>query len=86
MLKTEGGMILRDNVFGTPEEDALRRDFTVNALFYDPVKEEVWDYQNYPTTRTVDNHVLSLRAKLEGEPAEPRHLITVHGVGYKFVP
>jgi len=52
----------------------------------DELLEEVWDYRNYPTTRTVDNHVLSLRAKLEGKPAEPRHLITVHGVGYKFVP
>ena len=52
----------------------------------DELLEEVWDYQNYPTTRTVDNHVLSLRAKIEGRPAEPRHLITVHGVGYKFVP
>jgi DNA-binding response OmpR family regulator len=52
----------------------------------DELLEEVWDYQNYPTTRTVDNHVLSLRAKIERRPAEPRHLITVHGVGYKFVP
>lgn len=52
----------------------------------DELLEEVWDYKNYPTTRTVDNHVLSLRAKLEATPAEPRHLITVHGVGYKFVP
>jgi DNA-binding response OmpR family regulator len=52
----------------------------------DELLEDVWDYKNYPTTRTVDNHVLSLRAKLEEEPAAPRHLITVHGVGYKFVP
>lgn len=51
----------------------------------DELLEEVWDYKNYPTTRTVDNHVLALRAKLEDVPAEPRHLITVHGVGYKFV-
>jgi len=48
--------------------------------------EEVWHYKRFPTTRTVDNHVLSLRAKLEKTPAEPRHLITVHGVGYKFLP
>jgi len=47
--------------------------------------EEVWGYENYPTTRTVDNHIASLRAKLEEDPAEPRHLLTVHGVGYKFV-
>jgi len=52
----------------------------------DELLEEVWEYRTYPTTRTVDNHVLALRAKLEDGPAEPRHLITVHGVGYKFVP
>ncbi len=40
----EHGRMLSDNVFGTQAEDALRRDFTVNALFYDPVSEEVWDY------------------------------------------
>jgi poly(A) polymerase len=39
------GRLLSDNVFGTMEEDALRRDFTVNALFYDPIREEVWDFQ-----------------------------------------
>jgi poly(A) polymerase len=42
--KDEHGRMLSDNVFGTQAEDAMRRDFTVNALFYDPVKEEVWDY------------------------------------------
>jgi DNA-binding response OmpR family regulator len=46
--------------------------------------DEVWDYQEYPTTRTVDTHVASLRAKIETDPATPRHLLTVHGVGYKF--
>ena len=40
----EHGRILRDNVFGSQEEDAKRRDFTVNALFYDPASEEIWDY------------------------------------------
>ena len=40
----EHGRMLSDNVFGTQAEDAMRRDFTVNAMFYDPVKEEVWDY------------------------------------------
>ncbi len=44
ILKTEGGMILRDNVFGTPEEDALRRDFTVNAMFYNISDFSVIDY------------------------------------------
>jgi poly(A) polymerase len=46
MLKTEGGMILRDNVFGTPEQDAIRRDFTVNALFYSIADYSVIDYVN----------------------------------------
>jgi DNA-binding response OmpR family regulator len=47
---------------------------------------EVWGYEAYPTTRTVDNQVLKLRQKLEPNPAEPRYLRTVHGAGYKFVP
>ena len=47
--------------------------------------EEVWEYTNYPTTRTVDNHVASLRAKIESDASNPRYLLTVHGVGYKFV-
>jgi poly(A) polymerase len=42
--RDEHGRMLSDNVFGTQAEDALRRDFTMNALFYDPVKEEIWDY------------------------------------------
>ena len=42
--RDEHGRMLSDNIFGTQAEDALRRDFTMNALFYDPVKEEVWDY------------------------------------------
>ncbi len=46
---------------------------------------EVWGYQNYPSTRTVDNHVLRLRQKLEPDPAEPRYLLTMHGAGYKLV-
>jgi DNA-binding response OmpR family regulator len=47
--------------------------------------DEVWGYDATPTTRTVDNHVASLRAKIEMDPAQPRHLVTVFGVGYKWV-
>jgi DNA-binding response OmpR family regulator len=47
---------------------------------------EVWGYQNYPSTRTVDNHILKLRQKLERDPAQPTHFRTMHGAGYKFVP
>ena len=46
--------------------------------------DEVWGYTSFPTTRTVDNHVASLRAKLEKNPDAPRWLKTVHGVGYKL--
>ncbi len=47
---------------------------------------QVWGYENYPCTRTVDNHVLRLRQKLELEFTRPIHFRTVHGMGYKFVP
>ena len=46
---------------------------------------EVWGHDHYPTTRTVDNHVASLRSKLEDNPSTPIHLITVRGIGYRFV-
>ena len=46
----------------------------------------VWGYIGPPTTRTVDNQILKLRQKLEDDPANPVHLCTVHGVGYRFVP
>jgi two-component system, OmpR family, alkaline phosphatase synthesis response regulator PhoP len=52
----------------------------------DDLLHEVWGYQNYSWTRTVDNHILRLRRKLENNPAEPRHFLTIHGVGYKFEP
>jgi DNA-binding response OmpR family regulator len=51
----------------------------------DELLNEVWGYHNYPSTRTVDNHILKLRQKLERDPANPVHFRTVHGVGYKFV-
>ncbi|HEX9764943.1 MAG TPA: response regulator transcription factor [Candidatus Acidoferrales bacterium] len=55
------------------------------ALSRDRLLDEVWGYDNYPTTRTVDAHMLRLRQKLEPNPEEPRFFLTVHGVGYKFV-
>jgi DNA-binding response OmpR family regulator len=51
----------------------------------DELLNEVWGYQNYPSTRTVDNHILKLRQKLERDPGSPVHFRTVHGMGYKFV-
>ena len=46
---------------------------------------EVWGYNCYPTTRTVDNQILKLRQKLESDPANPRHFLTIYGAGYKFI-
>src|SRR6202047_35699 len=52
----------------------------------DELLSEVWGYENYPCTRTVDNHILKLRKKLETQPARPNHFHTVHSSGYKFLP
>jgi hypothetical protein len=52
----------------------------------DELLNEVWGYQCYPCTRTVDNHILQLRRKLEAEPARPKHFQTVRGTGYRFLP
>src|SRR6202045_2027680 len=52
----------------------------------DELLNEVWGYENYPCTRTVDNHILRLRKKLETEPGNPKHFHTVHSSGYKFLP
>jgi DNA-binding winged helix-turn-helix (wHTH) protein len=52
----------------------------------DELLNEVWGYENYPCTRTVDNHILKLRKKLEPEPADPKHFHTVHRAGYRFLP
>jgi DNA-binding response OmpR family regulator len=52
----------------------------------DELLNEVWGYENYPCTRTVDNLILRLRQKLEKTPARPVHFQTVHGAGYKFLP
>jgi len=52
----------------------------------DQLLNEVWGYENYPCTRTVDNHILRLRQKFEQNPSQPIHFLTVHGAGYKFLP
>lgn len=54
-------------------------------LTRDECLDKAWDYQAYPTTRAVDNQLLALRQKLEADPAAPRHLLTVHGVGYRLL-
>ena len=55
------------------------------TLSRDRLLEEVWGYENYPTTRTVDTHLMRLRQKLEPDPEQPQYFLTVHGTGYRFV-
>ena len=73
----------------TAQEFKALRFFVSNpgrVVSRDELLDQAWGYHNYPTTRTVDNHVLKLRQKLELDPSRPRHFLTVHGVGYKFLP
>jgi DNA-binding response OmpR family regulator len=55
------------------------------TLSRDRLLEDVWGYENYPTTRTVDTHLVRLRQKLEPDPEQPQYFLTVHGTGYRFV-
>ncbi|HLH29716.1 MAG TPA: response regulator transcription factor, partial [Terriglobia bacterium] len=78
-----------ETILMTAQEFKLLKHFTQNPLRVMSRSEllnEVWGYQDYPSTRTVDNHIWKLRLKLEKDPAEPIHFQTVHGAGYKFVP
>jgi DNA-binding response OmpR family regulator len=73
----------------TTKEFETLRYFIQNAgrvISRDELLNEVWGYQNYPCTRTVDNRVLKLRQKLERDPSRPLHFRTIHGAGYKFLP
>ncbi len=72
----------------TAQEFKVLRFFIQNqdrVISREELLNEVWGYQSYPSTRTVDNHILRLRQKLEKDPARPLHFKTVHGAGYRFV-
>jgi DNA-binding response OmpR family regulator len=72
----------------SPKEFALLAYFIshpAETLSRDRLLDEVWGYENYPNTRTVDTHIVHLRHKLEPNPEEPQFILTVHGSGYKFV-
>jgi DNA-binding response OmpR family regulator len=71
-----------------PAEYNLLLFFVQNVdrpLTRDAILDAVWGYDCYPYTRTVDAHVCRLRQKFESNPAEPRHFLTIHGVGYRFL-
>jgi DNA-binding response OmpR family regulator len=73
----------------TPKEFQLLRLLAARAgevVSRGELLEDVWGYETLPNTRTVDNHVASLRAKLEPDRSTTPHIQTVHGVGYKFAP
>ena len=75
--------------------DMTRKEFAIlrflasrtgEVVTRDELLNEVWGYDSYPSSRTVDNHVAGLRAKIERDASQPEHIRTVHGVGYKYVP
>ena len=75
--------------------DMTRREFQLlqalasrpgEVVTRDELLDQVWGLEAYPTTRTIDNHIAGLRAKLERNPAEPKRLLTLRGVGYKWSP
>ena len=73
----------------TPKEFKTLEFLTKNAqrvISRDELLDKVWGYESYPCTRTVDNHILKLRQKLESDPSKPSHFLTVYGQGYKFLP
>ena len=73
----------------TPAEYNLLTFFLQNPdrpLTRDMILNSVWGYESFPNTRTVDAHVVKLRQKLEPDPNVPKHFLTVHGVGYRFLP
>lgn len=79
----------REELKMTRAEYNLLRFFLQNpdrALTREVILNSVWGYDWFPNTRTVDAHVVRLRQKLEPDPGSPRHILTVHGVGYRFVP
>ncbi len=73
----------------SPREFEMLRLFIENEgknVTREQFLEQVWGYTNFPTTRTVDNHIAKLRQKIESDPEIPQHIITVHRMGYKFIP
>ena len=73
----------------TPAEYNLLTFFLNNPdrpLTRDVILNSVWGYESFPNTRTVDAHVVRLRQKLEPQPDAPRHFLTMHGIGYRFMP
>ncbi|MCZ7555865.1 MAG: response regulator transcription factor [Bacteroidia bacterium] len=89
-LNTRTREVLRDGSaidLSTREFDILTymMQHKNEVITRDMLLDDVWGYEHYPTTRTVDNYILSLRKKIEPEPSHPRYIITIHTSGYKFI-
>jgi DNA-binding response OmpR family regulator len=72
----------------TPKEVEILKYFWVHkneTVSRDKLLTDVWGYDDSVSTRTVDNFILKLRQKIEKDPANPRHIITIHGIGYKML-
>ncbi len=82
LRRGEQTMDLSEKELGMLRLLAAHRGETVSR---DTFLDVVWCYHSYPTARTVDNFISSLRAKIEDDPAQPQHLLTVRGVGYRLV-
>lgn len=83
------GLVLRagrEHPLSEKESGMLRllASHTGEAVSREKFLDVVWGYHAYPSTRTIDNFVTALRQKLEPDPADPRHLVTVRGVGYRL--
>lgn len=63
----------------------LMYDHKGETISRDDLLNKVWGYDVYPTSRTVDNHIVKLRKKVEENPAHPKHILSVHGIGYKYI-
>ncbi len=82
------------SIHGKPEPMTHKEFETLKYLWQhqgqtvsrDQLLDDVWGYEEYPTTRTVDNFILKLRKRIEKNPAHPKHILTVHGIGYKLLP
>lgn len=90
-VNLDKGAVVRDGraIKLTTSEFELLTHFLINSkrdLSRDSILQSVWGYLTDPNTRTVDAHVMRLRHKLERDPNQPRHFITLHRVGYRFEP
>ena len=76
------------NVALSPREFELLKYFVERqgeVVSRDDLLNGVWGYNSFPNTRTVDTHIAKLRHKIEDKPDDPRHIVTIHGIGYKFL-